>query len=132
MNGWGRKATVALAILVIAAAAGYLVSRLFRGDDKMAVDRAWKCTQCGHVFEKEFEPDPYAIPGLAKDGSIGLEEEKCPKCGGAAHQYITMVCSKCGEEFRHLEQLDPNTHEPKRPACPKCKSTAVSPRAPSQ
>jgi len=132
MSDWGRKATTVGAVLVILATGGYIVSRVFHDDDDLTVDRAWKCTQCGHVFAKEFEPDPMAIPGLRKDGTIGLEEEKCPECGGVAHQYIAMVCSKCGEEFHHLETLDPETGEATRPVCPKCKSPAVAPRTPRE
>jgi NAD-dependent SIR2 family protein deacetylase len=128
-----RTRTVALlgATCAIVASAAYLVSLLTRGES-IAVDRAWKCTKCGHVFEKEFEPDPWAITNVGPDGKPRLEVQPCPKCGGPAHVYAAMVCSKCGHVFQHLEAMDPATREPKLPTCPKCQSTQVRPRAPTE
>ena len=131
MSSGKRTIAVVTAVVVILAAGGYLTAVMMRGET-IAADRAWKCTKCGHVFEREFEPDPWAIANVDRDGRPKLEEEACPKCGGAAHLLVTMVCGKCGHVFQHLEEIEPGAREPKPPTCPKCQSTSARPRAPNE
>ena len=131
MSRGTRTVVLATAVVVILAAGGCIVS-LWMRDDAITIDRAWKCTQCGHVFQKEFAPDPWAISSVGPDGKPQLETAPCPECGGPSHLLVTMVCGKCGKVFQHLEELDPKTRDVRRPACPTCGSAGARPRAPGE
>lgn len=114
--------------------------------------RAWKCTKCQKVFELTYaqterlrqpnreeipdRPDPWSIPVVKPKGEppSPIETVPCPACKGEAHRLISMRCTQCGNEFRHMEEVEAAGDDPKKPPavkaplCPECGSEKVVPR----
>ena len=148
-----KKKLVLVAAPIAAVVAILSMCRTLSGPEPQEPpERAWKCTRCDHVFEEPFErpgqPERprneglWAIPAVPdKDepsGQPALETAVCPECGGEAHRYITLRCTKCGKVFQHLEDYASQDERPasgraprrelKQPVCPECGSTGVVPR----
>ncbi len=158
MFGARSKITASLAAVAGLVALVSICRRVSGPDRPTPPRRLWKCTACGHEFELSFReaarqqhgpsatapdrPDPWSLPVAApkSKGAPPLETVPCPKCGGEAQRYIALRCADCGEEFRHLEALEPKAPASeqdkegspeltlKQPVCPACGGTSVVPR----